>query len=79
MIDVTENIKKLETTTDQTFLTGFSDSIKTKTNFAMGGAAIGFIYAIFNRLGWVNYTVGGLVVGALTGYAIDGILNKNNK
>lgn len=79
MIDVTDNLKQMEATASRTMSSNFSDSIKMKTNFAMAGGVIGFIYAIANRLAWVNYTIGGLVIGAATGFAVDAFINNNHK
>ncbi len=47
-----------------------ADTGKLTSNFALGGAAIFFLYAISKHKNWLPYTVLGLLVGSGIGWVV---------
>lgn len=70
LIDVSQNRKMMAEVTDNTIYGNLSAMMKTQTTFAMGGAGIGFVYSIIRRTNWIPATIGGLLLGALTGWVV---------
>lgn len=56
---------------DQSMYGMLTSSLKFKSNFALGGAAILFLYAISRQKQWLPYTILGLLLGAGAGWLIE--------
>ena len=47
------------------------DTGRMTSNFAIGGGALFFLYAISKRQSWLPYTIAGLVLGSGLGWMIS--------
>lgn len=80
LIDITENQKQIKESLDSGFFGIMSGSAKFKTGFAVGGAVIGFVYAISRqKQGIMGYVLMGLIVGAMTGWTADYLMKNFNE
>ena len=76
-IDITENMKQMKVVVDRSCFGTLNESVKTKSGFAVAGAAAFFFYAIAKQYNWVPYTICGLIAGGLVGYAVDKIVRDD--
>jgi lipoprotein signal peptidase len=58
---------------DESMYGMLTGSLKLKSNFALGGAAILFLYAISRQKQWFPYTLMGLILGAGLGWLVEEI------
>ena len=75
-IDVTKNIKQMAEVTDNTIYGNLSEMMKTQANFALGGAVLGFMYSVVRRINWIPATIGGMLLGALAGWTVANLKQK---
>lgn len=61
---------------DQSMMGMLSGSIRMKTNFALGGGAVFFLYAIARGHKWIPYTIIGMMLGAGLGWLVEEIRNE---
>lgn len=76
LIDITENRKMMLEVTDNSVYGNLSTMMKNQTSFAMGGAVVGFVYSVIRRTNWFPATIAGLLLGAMTGWIVGSLKNK---
>lgn len=75
MVDATENLRKIRVAVDGNWYDSIAEAAKMKSGFAISGAGLFFVYAIFNRKpNWMWWTFWGLILGGALGYAVTPFL-----
>ena len=78
LVDVTQSRQKMAAVADNTVYGTIGDAIKTKTIFALGGAAVGYGYAVMHRIDWKAPLVIGLLGGGLVGWGFSLFFMEDN-